>query len=386
MANFSLSIDPRKYLSTQRLNTKITGVIVLIIFVILISIFMGIASKGGTKETTKAKEHPIQTGGQDVSQGLQQVLSSAPQTATIEKKEPASLMDTVEEMSQDVVQEKTPADLIKDALAKEWINVRKIKTESYMAALKSPMTVEKQLDNNPQVTTAKQQLKALESQQAVSNSTRITAEKDNKILDGYVDNIRQPQQYPYELNIGTLIPAVTLGQINSDIAGTVKAQITQTVYDSATGTMILLPQGSELVGQYHGNPAFGQERLPVQWYRINFPDGSTLNLNGMNGTDSGGQSGFKGDVNNHYWRIFGQSTLLGLIAGGTTAAISNDGDNNENSPSETIANGVISQYAQTGSALVQKNLQIAPTITVPSGYEFNIILTKDVVLPPYHQY
>lgn len=393
MANISLSVDPRKYFSTKRLSKKITAVIFLIGFTVLAAIFMGIASKGGKKETAKASEQPIQTGGQDVSQGLQSILSSAPQAAMIEEKESTSLMDTVKETAQDVVQEKTPDDLIKEALAKEWINLRKIKTESYIAALKAPITIEKQLDtntnqnieNNPQLKAAKEQLKALESQQIALNTAQVGTGNNSGVLDGYLDNFRQPLLSPYELNVGTLIPAVTLGQINSDIAGTIKAQITQTVYDSATGAIALLPQGAELVGQYSGKVAFGQERLPVQWYRINFPDGSKLNLRGMDGADSGGQNGFEGDVNNHYWRLFGQSTLLGLIAGGTTAAVSTDSNNNENSPSQTIANGIISQYAQTGSTLIQKNLQISPTITVPSGYEFNIILTKDVVLPPYQQ-
>lgn len=386
MSDIKVKQDPRKDDNSPRLNAKLTSIISFSAVMIVMVIVYVVATKGSH---SKAPPPEDVIAIQDSSQGLTTALQHAPSDVIVPQKtlpiiDAPSLIATSS-------QQKSPQQLIEEQLALEWITLRKVKNDALIAALTASTDVENTGNDalpssqtqtaNAQLIAAKQHLSELEQQKvALSNSTP----QKNTMLDGYLDNGRQAALTPYELTIGTLIPASLIGGINSDISGTITAQITQTVYDSATGAIQLLPQGAKLVGHYQGQVAFGQARLPVQWYRINFPDGSKLNLEGMAGIDTAGQNGFDGDVNNHYWRLFGQSTLLGLIAGGTAAAVS-DGNSNENSPSENIANGVVAQYAQTGTQLIQKNLQISPTITVPNGYEFNIILTNDVILPPYQQ-
>lgn len=384
MNEIKVKQDPRKEDNSPRLNPKLTSVITFGVLLIVMVIVYVVATKGSH---SKAPPPEDVIAIQDSSQGLTTALQYAPSDVIVPQKT-VPLIDATTLVTTSS-QHKSAQQLINEQLAQEWLTIRKAKNEALIAALTASSDVEKGGSDersthqsqtaNSQLMAAKQHLNELEQQK-----TALSTPQKNTMLDGYLDNGRQVALTPYELTIGTLIPASLIGAINSDISGTITAQITQTVYDSATGAIQLLPQGSKLVGNYQGQVAFGQARLPVQWYRINFPDGSKLNLGGMNGIDTAGQNGFNGNVDNHYWRLFGQSTLLGLIAGGTAAAVS-DGNNNENSPSENIANGVVAQYAQTGTQLIQKNLQISPTITVPNGYEFNIILTKDVVLPPYQQ-
>ncbi|WP_318479641.1 TrbI/VirB10 family protein [Photobacterium leiognathi] len=370
-----INLDPRKNNPTLRISKKIMMVFSLIGALILAAIIWALASKGAKStvadkpdDTTKAVTH-------DVSMGLNNVLNSAPKQAIVVSPppEPSTLLPPKKE------EKHTAESMLSNALTQEYLALRKAKSDAYLAALHAPTSIEiPDASTNNAMTLASAQLAQSQQQAQALTAPQPTS----STLDSYLNNARTALA-PHTLSVGTLLPAVTLSAINSDIAGTIKAQISESIYDSATGSTLLLPQGAQLIGQYGGQVAYGQSRLPVKWYRINFPDGSKININGMEGADSGGQNGFSGDVNNHYWRLFGQSTLLGLIGGGAAAAVS-DGNDSENSASETIANSVINQYAQTGAAVIQKNLQVSPTITVPSGYPFNIILTKDVVLPPYH--
>ncbi|TFZ62421.1 TrbI/VirB10 family protein [Photobacterium damselae subsp. piscicida] len=373
-------------------NTKIFAISMLLVFIILVVTFAVIGMKGTQSETKIGEEtKPITQAGLDVTQSLNQSLAAAPreavvpsQQAIIEQKQAVVEQQTKERTTKD---ENSLENKLKEEMIKDYLTLKRAKAQAYLDALNAPTHIafeesKNQTQSDP-LTQAKAQLAALEATGLKAQQDAQAHNRTTSVLDGYLDNSKKPLGTPYTLAIGSLIPAALVGALNSDIAGTVTATLTQNVYDSATGAILLLPQGTKLVGQYQGQVAFGQERLPVQWYRVNFPDGSTVNLRGMDGVDVGGQTGFAGEVDNHYWRLFGQSTLLGLIAGGTTAAVSTKSNANEVSPAQTVANGVISQYAQVGTSLIQKNLQISPTITVPSGYEFNIILTKDVVLPPY---
>lgn len=367
-----IKLNPRKDSPTIRISNNIVVVLTLIVTLIFASIIITLANKGANNTVTDKPDDIPQAVTHDVSVGLNSVLNAAPKQAVV-----PSIPDLPPSPNKEA--EPTPESMLSKALAQEYLAIKKAKTDAYLAALHAPTRIEiPDIHPNTTLNDAKVQLAQLQQHA----QTLTSSPSKQSVLEGYLDNSRTALA-PNTLSVGTLLPAVTLSAINSDIAGTVKAQISESVYDSATGTTLLLPQGSQLIGKYDGQVAYGQSRLPVKWFRINFPDGSKININGMEGADSGGQNGFVGDVNNHYWRLFGQSTLLGLIGGGAAAAVSDNNDS-KNSASETVANAVINQYAQTGAAVVQKNLQLSPTITVPNGYPFHIILTQDVVLPPYH--
>jgi type IV secretion system protein VirB10 len=199
---------------------------------------------------------------------------------------------------------------------------------------------------------------------------------------GYLNARRELPASEYELTVGTLIPAALISAVNSDTTGHLVAQVSQHVYDSATGSAILIPQGTRLYGTYDSRVAYGQRRLPVTWSRVNFPDGTKLDIGNMASLDVTGMSGLTGEVNNHYWRLFGQSTLLGGISGLTQAGVS-DGDDDSRSTAESVADGVTQQYAETGNLLIRKNMNIQPTIEIDNAEPFYIMVSQDIVLPPY---
>ncbi|AZQ13328.1 TrbI/VirB10 family protein [Shewanella khirikhana] len=199
--------------------------------------------------------------------------------------------------------------------------------------------------------------------------------------DDYLAFTRDVPLSAFELNVGTIIPAVLISGMNSDIPGALIAQVSQNVYDSATGKHLLIPIGAKLYGVYDSNVSYGQSRAVSAWTRINYPDGTRLNLAGMGGMDVEGYSGFEDQVDNHYWKTFGNAALLGMISGATQAGISEDNRNSDTK--SAIADGVTQQFAQTGSTLIQKNLNVQPTIKIRPGYKFNIMVNKDIMLTPY---
>lgn len=105
---------------------------------------------------------------------------------------------------------------------------------------------------------------------------------------GYLPNRVVPQQSAFELKRGSVIPATLVTGINSDLPGHITAQVSQNVYDSATGHRLLVPQGAKLLGRYDSNVSFGQRRVLVIWTDLIFPNGSTLQIGGMAGVDADG--------------------------------------------------------------------------------------------------
>jgi len=197
---------------------------------------------------------------------------------------------------------------------------------------------------------------------------------------GYSSEFRRPQLTPYELAVGSIIPSTLITGINSDIPGEVLAQVRQNVRDSRTGQHILIPQGSRLIGTYDSQVAMGQKRLLIGWHRIEFPDGSKLNLGNMSGVDSAGQAGFFDKVDNHYWQIFGNATLLSFIGAG--AQLSQPQSDNR-TLGGTVAGQIGEQYAEVGSQMVKRGLNIQPTLVNRPGYQFNVMVNQDLILTPY---
>lgn len=200
------------------------------------------------------------------------------------------------------------------------------------------------------------------------------------------NNVEIPAS-PYVLRTGFVIPGTLISGINSELPGQIIAQVSQNIYDTATGKYLLIPQGSQLNGTYSNEVSFGQARVMIAWRRIIFPDGKVLDIGSMPGTDSAGYSGLSDRVNNHYLRIFGSAVLLSGVTAGIS--YSQDRHNNKDDRSDRSASGAISealgqQLGQTTMQLINKNMNIAPTIEIRPGYRFNIIVTKDIVFSkPY---
>ncbi len=120
---------------------------------------------------------------------------------------------------------------------------------------------------------------------------------------GRLDNSAvQAQRSPFEVQMGSVIPGVLISGISSEAPGQIIGQVSESVYDSASGRHLLIPQGSRLVGTYSAQVSQGQTRVQVAWVRVNFPSGGTVDLGGMAGADQAGVSGFNDRVNRHFVR------------------------------------------------------------------------------------
>ena len=182
----------------------------------------------------------------------------------------------------------------------------------------------------------------------------------------------------FVLSVGTLIPALMKEAINSDLPGELRAQVSQAVYDSPSGEHLLIPQGATLFGRYDSRVAYGQSRVLVAWHLITYPDGSTLELKSMQGSDAGGAAGFSDSVNNHYWRIFGSATLLSVISAGVQLSQPQNSAL-QNQSAGSVAAGALGQtMGSVGTNLLQRNLNIQPTLEIRPGYRFNVKVNKEL--------
>ena len=203
----------------------------------------------------------------------------------------------------------------------------------------------------------------------------------------YSTSVKKAPRSPYEVKAGAVIPAVMIGGINSDLPGQVIAQVKENVYDSKTGQHLLIPQGSRLIGLYDSSVTYGQERVLLAWNRVIFPNGDSFNLQGMPGADKGGYAGFFDEVDNRYFKIFGNAILMSIISAGVQISQPNNGGNGNNSNqgpsvSQTVGAALGQQIGQTALTITQKNLNIQPTLKIRPGYEFNVMVTADMILPP----
>ena len=205
---------------------------------------------------------------------------------------------------------------------------------------------------------------------------------------------------PYLLRTGAVIPAILITGINSDLKGFIEAQVSENVYDTATGKFLLIPQGSRLFGAYNNGIVFGQRRVLVAWNRITFPDGKTLDIGAMSGTDFAGYSGFKDKVDNHFLRLFGSALLMSAITAGINLSQQGFmgtgglygyggglghmyGMNSSSVLSQSLGQGMGEAMQQ----LFRRNLNIAPTLTVRPGYLLNIMVSKDLTFSkPYRNF
>jgi type IV secretion system protein VirB10 len=212
-------------------------------------------------------------------------------------------------------------------------------------------------------------------QEAFLKTARTTQPGD------YLKSTRTAPISEYEIKAGWEIPAAMEQALNSDLPGEVRALVTSNVYDTATGRYVLIPQGARLVGEYNSQLGYGQDGLQVVWKRVIYPDGSSLDLNGMVGQDAHGLSGFRDKVDRHYKRLLGFAVLTSLFAAASQVS------QNQNrsvltypSPGEVAGSAVGQQMSDLGAQITRKNLNVQPTVKIPVGYRFNVRVNRDIAL------
>lgn len=199
---------------------------------------------------------------------------------------------------------------------------------------------------------------------------------------GYLPNRVVDQMSPFELKRGSVIPATLVTGVNSDLPGRLIAQVSQNVFDSATGRYLLIPQGSKLFGRYDSEVTYGQNRVLVIWTDIVFPNGSTLQIGGMAGADPAGYGGFKDQVDTHFFETFGSAILVALIGAGTEMMLPPEGQgSNSNSPENSARESFAETFSELSEQTVSRNMDVQPTLEIRPGYRFNVLVDQDIVFP-----
>jgi len=206
-----------------------------------------------------------------------------------------------------------------------------------------------------------------------------------------------PPASPYTVMAGSVLPAVLVGGIDSELSGPVLAQVSENVFDSATGKSLLIPQGSRLIGAYSAAAAAGQRRVQIAWRRLIFPNTASMDLPQMPGADQGGYGGFADEVNHHYLGTFGAAAVISLISAGQMvgqmAAFGGGagyGPYGYYQPNQwAMAGGMAGSAASgqlggMGQQMTGQGINRPPTLEIRPGYRFNVMVTEDLAFPaPY---
>lgn len=186
-----------------------------------------------------------------------------------------------------------------------------------------------------------------------------------------------PPPSPFTLQAGAVIPAALVTGIRSDLPGQIVAQVTQNVYDSASGRYLLIPQGARLIGEYDNGVGFGQRRVLLVWNRIILPGGRSIFLERQPGADAAGFSGLQDGVDHHWWDIAKAAVLSTLLNVGAELA-TDDSDE----IAKAIRDGAQDTIGDAGDEIVRRQVGRAPTLTIRPGFPVRVIVTRDLILEP----
>lgn len=191
------------------------------------------------------------------------------------------------------------------------------------------------------------------------------------------DRVAAPAS-PNILQAGAVISAALITGIRSDLPGQITAQVIENIYDSPTGRILLVPQGTRVIGQYDNNVQFGQSRVLLVWNRLIFPNGRSIVLERQPGADAEGYAGLQDGVDYHWWDLAKAAGLSTLLSVGAELAT-----NNDDRLIQAIRNGGQDTINDAGQQIIRRQLNVAPTLTIRPGFPVRVIVTRDLVLEPY---
>lgn len=187
-----------------------------------------------------------------------------------------------------------------------------------------------------------------------------------------------PPASPYVLQTGAVISAALITGIRSDLPGQITAQVTENIYDSPTGRILLVPQGTRIIGQYDNNVQFGQRRVLLVWNRLILPNGRSIVLERQPGADTQGYAGLEDGVDYHWWDLAKAAGLSTLLSVGAELAV-----DDEDRLLRAIRNGGQDTINDAGQQIIRRQLNVAPTLTIRPGFPVRVIVTRDLVFEPY---
>jgi type IV secretion system protein TrbI len=207
----------------------------------------------------------------------------------------------------------------------------------------------------------------------------IAAEPDRRI---YGSAELQAPRSPYQLMAGSVIPAALVTGVSSDLPGQAIASVTANVYDSVTGRHLLVPQGARLIGRYDSAVGYGQSRLLLVWERLIFPDGRSILLDNLPGTDPAGQAGLRDRVDHHLDRLIGGAALASLLGVGAELAQPDRGSG-QGQVIVAARDSAQESVTEVGQQITRRNLDVQPTLTIRPGFALRVLVQRDLVLPPF---
>jgi type IV secretion system protein TrbI len=196
-------------------------------------------------------------------------------------------------------------------------------------------------------------------------------------------NVDSATGQPYLVYEGSVLDTVLMNRLDGDAAGPVKVLVSNPLY-SHDRQHVIIPEGTVVLGEAKkiGASGFGQQRrMAVVFHRLIMPDGYSVDLDQFQGLDQIGEQGLKDKVNNHYLQIFGTSIALGVVAG--ASQISQGGGSITTSGSQAFTNGAAGSVSQSAAAILDRFIQIPPTITIREGHRVKVYFTQDMLLPAY---
>jgi len=209
-------------------------------------------------------------------------------------------------------------------------------------------------------------------------------DRQNAFLNGPVDRrtvaadrVVAPAS-PYVLQAGSVISAALITGIRSDLPGQITAQVTENIYDSPTGRILVVPQGTRLIGQYSNDIGNGQSRVLLVWSRLIFPNGRSIVLERQPGADAEGYAGLQDGVDYHWWDLAKAAGLSTLLSVGAELAVDDD-----DRLLRAIRNGGQDTINDAGQQIIRRQMQVPPTLTIRPGFPVRVIVTRDLVLEPY---
>jgi type IV secretion system protein VirB10 len=411
-SNLNANISPTGLGDTVQTGVKkLNKIPIIIVSIILTIILLGLGyATVKRSEQIQNKENKQGKTRNDAESMANDFISKLYQSRTLPTKEKTSTPE-VKKDPLTVIKKSNPLEsssadqIYKKRLLEEKLALEKYKRELYKTALSAPTKVELKSFTNKSIsrggiglqqraTTIAPNPSDIYSQiaKAYKGANGLNKPSNLNQNEMFLNSQQQSNSYlnakkmkpisPYEMKTGTLIPSVLITEINSDLPGPIKAQVSENVFDTATGDHLLIPQGSTLIGVYSSNIQYGQNRVLIAFNRIIFPDGQTLNIGAMNGMSQEGAAGFDDQVNNHYLKIFGSALLMGAITGGVATADTTQQNQYIESNRQKMIGALISELGQVAKQMIQKNMNISPTLEIRAGYKFNIFTTKDIVLEP----
>ena len=219
---------------------------------------------------------------------------------------------------------------------------------------------------------------AVPSGQASSSPADTVRKKSNP-------NFNQASGKDYVVFEGTVLETALVTRLNGDFSGPVICMLTNSIY-SHDGQRLLIPAGTKVLGETKRVEGFGQTRLAVAFHRLIMPDGFSVDLDQFHGLNQIGETGLKDQVNHHYLQIFGASIAVGAIGGLAQIGTNTSSLGIPQTPTDAYRQGVAASLAQSSTHILDRFLNLLPTITIREGHRVKVYLTQDLLVPDYAQH